>query len=455
MKASVRILVLMAIVSLMLTACSAVFAKTGGGGTVTPITREVNFSIRDDYNIGETFPGNIDMDAAAIQAMGLDEMIFSIGWDDYEPVDNSFQWTWLDSFIAELATYGIKSRPYVCYAPEWAAPAYNMPPYDNATFYDFMYNFGNHYKANANVLSVEMWNEEDGTGFWAGTLTEFKDTMAQGVAGLRASGWTKPIIMGGLTHWAGDSATWITGFNAGTWETNYDIAAFHVYAEWTPNDSVETYMVGFKAPTAGFVYEVNNNGQGEPIWMTEDSYSTYQRPESYQASYFVRAILATLAGDGAGGEVDHYDIYQIRDEGLNEPLIGAEDMRWLGITYADGTQKAAYNACKQMVILLDGQTITTPKNGDVTVTVTAGRKSSLWKYKIDRADGAIVVGVYDRGIRSSITCNAVINSTKTTCTKYNLDGTTTAWTGTNFTGGNSINNIVLADRYAVGLFLLQ
>ena len=446
----VRVVFLLVICSMLLVALSSLaFAKTTPPPP-SPITRQVSMSIRDDYDKGESFPGNIDMDAAAIQALGLDEMIWSCGWDDYEPARGTFDWTWLDSFIAELASYGIKSRPYICYVPEWAGPAYNMPPTDNVYFQEFCQAFAAHYQGNANVLSVEMWNEEDGTGFWAGTITEFKAMIEAGKAGLTAGGWTKPIIIGGLTHWAGTSATWHSAFYAGTWENNFTIDAFHVYAEWTPQDSVEAYMVGFSA----YIAEVNNNGQGEPIWITEDSYSTYQRIEDMQMSYFVRSMLTCFAGNDAMGEVDHYDIYQIRDEGPNEPLIGAEDMRYLGITDYLGNHKLAYNACKQMIALFDGKTITTPKNGDVTVTVTAGRKSSLWKYKVDRSDGAIIVAVYDRGIRASLTVTAVVTgANKTTCTRYYLDGTTGAWP--NFTGGNTISNIVLPNKYAVALFLLQ
>ena len=58
--------------------------------TPDPVTRTVTMSIRDDYNKGESFPGNIDMDLAAINLLGVDEFIWSCGWDDYEPTDDNF-----------------------------------------------------------------------------------------------------------------------------------------------------------------------------------------------------------------------------------------------------------------------------------------------------------------------------------------------------------------------------
>lgn len=454
MKTSLRVVFSLALCCIFLLAISALVeaGKPPPPPPPSPITRAVSMSIRDDYNKGETFSGNIDMDLANINALGVDEFIWSCGWDDYEPTDDNFDWTWLDSFIAECASYGVKSRPYICYCPEWAAPAYNEPPYNNAEFYEFCYEFATQYKNNANVLSVEMWNEEDGSGFWNGTIAEFKAMIEEGVDGLVAAGWTKPIIIGGLTHWDGDSATWHDAFYDSTWEYNFDIDAFHVYAEWTPNDSVEAYFSS--SFLSDYVADVNNNGEDEPIWVTEDSYSTYQRDECEQASYFVRSIFTCFAADNTGGEIEHYDIYQIRDEDPNEPLIGAEDMRYLGITDYLGNEKEAFQACKQAVALLDGKTITTPVNDDITTNVTSGRKNALYTYRVDRSDGATVVCVYDRGLRSSITVECVLaNDTFSTCTRYYMDGTTGSWA--NFSGGNTISNIVLPDRYAVGLFLLE
>jgi len=454
MKTSVRIAFCLALCCIFLLAISALVeaGKPPPPPPPSSITRAVSMSVRDDYNKGETFAGNIDMDLANINDLGVDEFIFSVGWDDYEPTDDAFDWNWLDSFIAECASYGVKSRPYICYCPEWAAPAYNLPPYDNAEFYEFCYEFAMQYKNNANVLSIEMWNEEDGSGFWSGTIAEFTAMIEQGVAGLRAAGWTKPIIIGGLTHWADNSFTWHEAFYAGTWETNFDIDAFHVYAEFTPNDSVEQYFVGF----GDYISVVNNDGEGEPIWVTEDSYSTLDRTYEMQASYFVRSIINCFGANDTAGEIEHYDIYQIRDEDPNDPLIGSEDMRYLGITDYLGNKKDGFYACSVMVDLFDDKTITSPKNDQVTTTVTSGRKRNLYNYRIDRSDGSIIVAVYDRGISSSITVKCTLaNTSKTTCTKFNiLDGTSTDWTS-NFSGGNTIENIVLATKEKVGLFLVQ
>lgn len=452
MKVSVvRVIFVLAICSILLMAVSALVeaGKPPPPPPPSPVTRAVTIQIRDDWNKGEVFAGNIDMDFSKCNALGITDVVCSFGWDDYEPVNNQFDWTWLDSFVSRAATYGLKLRPYIAYCPSWAAPNYNDPPTNNADFYDFCYNLAYHYRTNATILSYEIWNEENNTGFWTGTIDQFKAMAEQGAAGLRAGKPGVPVIIGGTMGW---DTTWTAAFVSGTWEQNFDIDAFHGYAEWTATDSVETWMAGFSTT---YVPLINNNGEQEPIWCNEDGYSTYQRDENMQKAYLVRSPFTMMAGNDGAGEVDAYCIYEIRDEDPNEPIIGAEDNRYLGITDYLGNNKLSFNAVKQVVALLNGKTITTPVNSDITTTVTSGRATKLYTYRVNRSDGPIVVCVYDRGTRKALTVQCVLaNTSKTTCTRYNLDGTTTDWTS-HFTGGNTINDIAIADKYDVKLFSVQ
>nr|NIM04122.1 hypothetical protein [Armatimonadota bacterium]NIO74842.1 hypothetical protein [Armatimonadota bacterium]NIO95603.1 hypothetical protein [Armatimonadota bacterium] len=74
------------------------------------ITRTVTFSTREDWDNGHDL-NDVAIDFALVNDLGVDELIMSVGWDDYEPTDDAFNWTWLQSFASLANTYGIKLRP--------------------------------------------------------------------------------------------------------------------------------------------------------------------------------------------------------------------------------------------------------------------------------------------------------------------------------------------------------
>jgi len=446
MKITVRVVSCLVICALLwLAVCALVEAGKPPPPPPTPITRTVTFSTRDDWNKGEVFAGNIDLDFSLVNQLGVDELVCSFGWDDYEPAHDVYDFAWLHDFVNRAATYGIKLRPYICYAPDWATggAGWNAPPTNYQDWYDFCYNLANAMKTHSNIVSYEIWNEWNETTWWTGTFADYANLLLVNASNaIRAAQPGQTIIMGGLV-WPHYEA--IDACTQGTLEQYYEIAPFHGYAEWGGPDAVEAYLDA--QYTDWFVPTVNNQGEGESIWVNEDSKSTLDRTQESQRSYFMRAIAHFLASNESLGEIDHYCAYEIRDEDPNEPIIGPEDIRYLGLCDYLGNKKLSFNAVKMLVGLLDNKTITTPVNGDVTVTATSGRFGKKYHRLIKISDGSQILIIYDK--KNNVTCKAVLNTPGSSCVLWNMDGTSQAWP--NF-DGTTISNIQLAKADVIRVF---
>ncbi|NIM04124.1 MAG: hypothetical protein GTN69_02880, partial [Armatimonadetes bacterium] len=322
---------------------------------------------------------------------------------------------------------------------------------DYNEWYEFCYELAGQMDDHSNVVSIEVWNEWNDSLWWDGTFAQYKTLVQNAHDAIDAVYTTHPdIVLGGLV-WPHYEA--IDACTEGTFEQYYEIVPFHGYAEWNPQrDKVEEYLDS--QYTDWFVPTVNNNGDGEPIWVNEDGYSTLDRTEAMQRSYFVRAIAHFFASDDSLGEIDHYDAYEIKDLDPNSPVIGSEDVRYLGLCEYDRTKKLAFNAVKMMVALLDDETIITPENHEVTLTATSGRFRNEYHRLIKRDEGAgdvsQILVVYDRS--NTVTCKADLTTAgdPNDCTLWNLDGTSTDWSS--YFDGTTITNIQLDGNDVVRVF---
>jgi hypothetical protein len=402
-----------------------------------PITRTVSFSTREDWDKGDDLNTMVAPDFALVNQMGVDELIMSIGWDDYEPAQGQYDFAWLQSFCSLAAQYGIKLRPYICYTPAWAGNgSWNSPPNNYTDWYNFCYNLAYALRNNTNVISYEIWNEWNDTMWWTGSFTDYATLLTTGSTALRAGKPGITVIMGGLVfpHYEA-----IDACTVGTTEQYFEIAPFHCYREWYgTRDPLEAYLDA--QYTDWFVPTVNNNGEGEPIWCNEVGFSTLDRGEEKQRSYFARAVPYLLASDASKGEIDHFDAYEIKDLGPDAPVIGPDDIRYLGLCTQTRVKKLAFDTFAMWVSLLDDATITTPVNSELTVEKITGRFGQKYQYLIKCSDGRQIVVVYDK--KNTLTARATLTTPGSTCTKWNIDGTSTNWSA-NF-NGTVINNIPLS-----------
>src|SRR5215208_5088567 len=151
-------------------------ADPAGGG------KHVSFAVLEDYDKGDDL-NDIALDFALLNELEVDTMRCSFGWDDYEPVRGQYDFAWLEEFVSLADQYGIKIRPYIAYTPEWAGKsvdtdgvAWNTPPADYRDWYNFVYALALALSDHPNVLSYEVYNEENFSMWWDGSLEQYKET---------------------------------------------------------------------------------------------------------------------------------------------------------------------------------------------------------------------------------------------------------------------------------------
>ncbi|MCJ7750277.1 MAG: hypothetical protein MUQ65_04170 [Armatimonadetes bacterium] len=406
----------------------------------TPITRTVTMSVREDWDKGDDLATEVEPDFVLVNELGVDELIMSIGWDDYEPTLGVYDFNWLHDYVSLADQYGIKLRPYICYTPPWAGDGnWNSPPNNYQDWENFCYALGSAMSVHPNIVSYEIWNEWNEPLWWNGTFDAYAtQLLALGSTALRAGDPDATIIMGGLVYPHYEA---IDACTQGTIEQYYEIVPFHCYREQINNSDVETYLDA--QYTDWFVPTVNDNGEGEPIWMNECGMSTMEETEETQASYFARAVPYLLASDASLGEVEHFNAYEIKDLGTDGGVIGEDLWRYVGLCDEDRNKKLAFDTVAMWVSLLDDRTITTPVNGDLSVTATSGRFGKEYHYLIYRDEGAgpdsQIVVVYDK--KNTAVAEATLTIPGSTCTKWNVDGTSVDWSA-NF-DGTTISNIAV------------
>src|SRR5438105_11740893 len=148
------------------------------------VTKPVSFSILEDYDKG-TDLNTVAADFQLFNQLDITTLRTSFGWDDYEPARGQYDFTWLKQFVALAQQYGIQIRPYIAYTAPWAGSPgggrdgtyWNDPPANYQDWYDFVYNLALALKPYPNVLSYEIYNEENDSFWWEGTVDQYKETL--------------------------------------------------------------------------------------------------------------------------------------------------------------------------------------------------------------------------------------------------------------------------------------
>lgn len=401
--------------------------KPGGGGGAPPppsVTKTVSFAVLEDYDKGHDLT-DVALDFQLMNELGIDVMRCSFGWDDYEPARGQYDFAWLEQFVMLAAQYGIRLRPYIAYTAPWAADGgsgdgvyWNDPPASLQDWHDFVYNLAATLSVYPNVLSYEIYNEENDAFWWDGTLAEYNAVLQTAATAIRAADADAEIILGGFVF---PEYEWIDGLctthgNGGS----FDVAPFHAYPEtWSRNNIVvenylDTQYHDFYVPT------VNQACGGQPIWINETGYATTPgRTEAQQADWWARAVSTFLADP----EIEHIGVYEIKDLPEGSPVIGDEANYYLGITRADRTRKLAFYTVDLLTDLLTG-TLTTA-DAEATVDVTSGRARKLYHHLFKRPGGSQVLFVYDKA--GSPTVRITLNQAGGSAVRYALDGTASAY----------------------------
>jgi hypothetical protein len=394
--------------------------------------KPVAFAVLEDYDKGQELAG-IELDFQLMNELEIHELRCSFGWDDYEPAPGQYDFVWLKEFVALAAHYGIRLRPYIGYTPPWAGAAdsdgvaWNNPPASEQAWYDFVYNLALALRDYPNVLSYEVYNEENTRMWWDGTVAQYGTVLRLAAQAVRAADADAQVLLGGLVYPDGD---WLLALIEGGHAQHYDVVPFHAYPEtWTePGTVVENYLDAHHYDS--FVL-TNNLGEAEPIWINEMGFATTPgRTEEQQANWFARAVSTFLAEP----EIEQIGIYEIKDLAQGREMIGDDTNYYLGLTRADRTKKLAFYTVDLLTDLLDTGAII-PADDEATVQVTAGTAGELYHHLFKRPEGSQVLFVYDK--RAAPTVQVTLATPGQKAIRYELDGSAaphTAFDGTTLAG---------------------
>ena len=355
--------------------------------------KPVSFAILEDYDKGADL-ADIDKDFALFKELEITTWRGSFGWDDYEPSRGKYDFTWLHAFVERAAAHRIQLRPYLGYTPEWAArrggadkDVWNNPPADLERWSRFATAIARELRRHPNVLSYEIYNEENVKQWWDGDAASYARVLARGAQAVRGADPDARVLFGGLVF---PDAEWVEAV-CGARDTRgtFDVLPFHAYPEtWTPaNVTAENYLGGLDT----FLTVADRSCGRRPIWINETGFATVPgKTEREQASWWVRAVATFLAHP----RVEHIGVYEIKDLPTDQPVIGDAPNYHLGLTRIDRTKKLAFHTVDLLTDLLDTGTL---RVADDELTVThEGERGDPYQHMFVRPDGDRVLIVWNK-----------------------------------------------------------
>jgi hypothetical protein len=181
----------------------------------------------------------------------------------------------IDYVVNTLTANGVNIDFVLCYAAPWDSTNQSNP--STAPFYPPLYqgdweNWVTYITARykGKVHDWEVWNEEDGGGFWLGTMSQYYTQLQTAANAARAVDPTNQILLGGLAtntngvdnYGVGGYFDQLLALGAASY---FDIVNYHSYG-----DSSRQFDV-----YEGMMSVVNKyNIQNKPIWITETGYTT-------------------------------------------------------------------------------------------------------------------------------------------------------------------------------------
>ena len=372
-------------------ACSVLLLLSASRPAQPRQSKPVSFAILEDYDKGQDLD-DIEQDFALFNELEIHTWRGSFGWDDYEPSRGRYDFDWLHRFADRAARHGIRLRPYLGYTPEWAArrggadrDVWNNPPAEIGRWARFAREVAGALKRHSNVISYEIYNEENVKQWWDGDAAEYGRALARGAEALRRASPRVPIVFGGLVF---PDVEWIESVCAvPSVPASFEVLPIHAYPEtWTPPGvTVETYLGGLDA----FVTAADRACGRKSIWINETGFATVPgKSEPEQAAWWVRAVATFLAHP----RVEHIGVYEIKDLSAEKAAIGDAPNYHLGLTRADRTKKLAFYTIDLLTDLLDRGTLRVAEDA---VKMTGGLAGARHHYFI-RPDGDGVLFAWSR-----------------------------------------------------------
>jgi hypothetical protein len=336
----------------LLFACLSLFAIGATGRS--PRSKPVSFAILEDYDKGADLR-DVARDFELFEELGISTWRGSVGWDDYEPSRGRYDFEWLHRFAALAERHGLTLRPYLAYTPEWAgvpgenADRWNDAPRRTGEWSRFAAAVAGAMKRHPNVVSFEIYNEENVKQWWDSTAERYAEVLGAASHAVRGSNPRFRVLFGGLVF---PDAEWVERVCASGPARAFDVLPVHAYPEtWTPAGvTVENYLGGLDR----FAQATDRACGRKPIWVNETGFATTPgKSGREQAEWWVRAVATFLAIP----RVEHIGVYEIKDLAPDKPAIGDTPNYHLGLTGVDRQRKPAFDTVKMLVSLFNTGTL--------------------------------------------------------------------------------------------------
>jgi polysaccharide biosynthesis protein PslG len=387
-----------------------------GGAAPARTFKPVSFAILEDYDRDQDL-ADIDRDFDLFAELEIRTWRGSFGWDDYEPERGRIDLAWLHRFAERAAGRGVQLRPYLGYTPAWAArggtdgDAWNDPPKDVRRWERFVEAVARALRRHPNVLSYEIYNEENVRQWWDADAKSYAHILVRGARAVRRADSDARVLFGGLVF---PDADWIESVcGVPGVRGSFDVLPFHAYPEtWTPPEvTAENYLDGLDE----FAEQADRECGRRPIWINETGFATVPgRSERDQAGWWARAVPTFLAHP----RVEHIGVYEIKDLPTDKPVIGDAPNYHLGLTRTDRSKKLAFYTVDLLTDLLDTGTLSVA-DADV-VLGGIDDAGGVYHHLFERPDGARVLFVWSRqGIKG---LDLTLRSAARRVVEFALDG---------------------------------
>jgi len=184
------------------------------------------------------------------------------------------------------------------------------------------------------VSAWELWNEENNTTFWRGSVAQCVSLLKAGYQGVKAGDSAATVVLGGLMY---NDDAWLRQIYAAGGRGAFDAVATHRYqgvADTAPEQPDKGTRESLTHLPAVRAVMVGNGDADKPIWLTEFGWSDHdnglQPPnwargvsESVQVDYAVRALRYAAANWPYVSVLFWY-----KERAWNNPTA---DPIWLGI----------------------------------------------------------------------------------------------------------------------------
>jgi hypothetical protein len=384
----------------------------------SPHAKRITFSILEDYDKGEDLD-EVARDFDLFAELGVTTWRGSFGWDDYEPTRGTYDFEWLHRFAALAAGRGITLRPYIGYTPAWAASGgtdgdvWNDPPKDLEAWSQFVRTLAAEMRRHTNVVSYEIYNEENVRQWWDGTPAAYRELLGRAEDAIHRGNPDVQVLLGGMVF---ADVEWVEAVcdDNGSGR-KVDVIPFHAYPEtWTPSGvTVETYLSS--SFEKDFAYATDAACGRKPLWINETGYATTPgRTEADQAYWWARAV-ATFA---ATPRIEHIGIYEIKDARPDRPVIGDAPNYHLGLTDVRRRKKLAFNTVRRLVAMLGNRRIV-PSRPHLTVSGGA-TAAQVYCHLFSREDGRQVLFVWTSSGNAMV--DVELGSAASRVTEYGVGG---------------------------------